>query len=246
MRSLSRTLNPRYENAVRASVLIEAGANIRLISEYFPEPASEFNAADKEKIKLFDELCDVSDKEIWDKNPSGIAGIVLSRLPAFLLIPAESASHEIDTKAGALQKTLNELFRDVRGNSDNYRKAQESLNALAKELDHADESSEFGVMMGELNSVLSGIFPGSKIYDTADLSDPDNVLLLSFSVEMSSNIRTCVSNQGNGMIRAAVFGLLRFRQQWLRKKVRLMMQPEVLLLGLKNQRFIYTLAQKIR
>lgn len=218
LRSLSRTLNPRYENAARASDLIEAGANIELISEYFPEPAKKFNAADKEKLKLIDELWDVSDKEIWDKNPGGIAGIVLSRLPAFLLIPAESASHEIDTKAGALQKTLNELFRDVRGNSDNYRKAQESLNALAKELEPADESSEFGVMMGELNSILSGIFPESKIYATADLSDPDNVLLPSFSVEMSSNIRTCVSNQGTGMIRAAVFGLLRFRQQWLRKK----------------------------
>ncbi|ECD5488966.1 AAA family ATPase [Salmonella enterica subsp. enterica] len=218
LRSLSRTLNSRYENAARASDLIEAGANDELISEYFPEPAKKFNAADREKLKLIDELWDVSDEEIWDKNPGGISGIVLSRLPSFLLIPAESASHEIDTKSGALQKTLNELFKDVRSNSDNYRKAQESLNALAKELDPADESSEFGVMMGELNGVLSGIFPESKIYATADLSDPDNVLLPSFSVEMSSNIRTCVSNQGTGMIRAAVFGLLRFRQQWLRKK----------------------------
>lgn len=65
----------------------------------------------------------------------------------------------------------------MRGNSENYRKAQESLNALAKELDPADETSEFGVMMGELNGVLSGVFPESKIYATADLSDPDNVLL---------------------------------------------------------------------
>ncbi|MCV8166937.1 hypothetical protein ODQ85_25370, partial [Escherichia coli] len=59
----------------------------------------------------------------------------------------------------------------------------ESLNALAKELDPADETSEFGVMMGELNSVLSGVFPESKIYATADFSDPDNVLPPSFSVK---------------------------------------------------------------
>ena len=82
-----------------------------------------------------------------------------------------------------MQRTLNELFKDVRGNSENYRKAQESLNALAKELDPADETSEFGVMMGELNSVLSGVFPESKIYATADFSDPDNVLPPSFSVK---------------------------------------------------------------
>lgn len=219
LKSLSRKLNPRFEAAVRVSDLIEAGANAELIAEYFPDTAKKLNAADKEKLKLIDELWDVSaDAEIWDKNPGGIAGVVLSRLPAFLLIPAESASHEIDTKTGALQKTLNELFKDVRGNSENYRKAQESLNALAKELDPAEETSEFGVMMGELNGVLSSVFPESKIYAMADLSDPDNVLLPSFSVEMSSNIRTCVSNQGTGMIRAAVFGLLRFRQQWLRKK----------------------------
>ncbi|EJU2550021.1 AAA family ATPase [Escherichia coli] len=219
LKSFSRKLNTRFETAVRASDLVEAGADAEIITEYFPDQAKKFNAADKEKLKLIDELWDVSDdEEVWDKNPGGIAGVVLSRLPAFLLIPAESASHEIDTKAGALQKTLNELFKDVRGNSENYRKAQESLNALAKELDPADETSEFGVMMGELNSVLSGVFPESKIYATADLSDPDNVLLPSFSVEMSSNIKTCVSNQGTGMIRAAVFGLLRFRQQWLRKK----------------------------
>ena len=219
LRSLSRKLYPHFENAVRASDLVDAGANVEIISEFYSEPSKKMNAADKEKMKLIDELWDISvDEEVWDKNPGGIAGVVLSRLPTFLLIPAESASHEIETKTGALQKTLNELFKDVRGNSDNYRKAQESLNALARELNPADETSEFGVMMGELNGVLSGFFPDSKIYAKADLSDPDNVLLPSFSVEMSSNIRTCVSNQGTGMIRAAVFGLLRFRQQWLRKK----------------------------
>lgn len=219
LKSFSRSLNQRFQAAVKASELVDAGADVALVSEVFPDPDKKLNAADKEKMKLIDELWDISDDvEVWDKNPGGIAGVVLSRLPAFLLIPAESASHEIDTKAGALQKTLNELFKDVRSNSDNYRRAQESLNALARELNPADEASEFGVMMGELNGVLSGVFPESKIYATADLSDPDNVLVPSFSIEMSSNIRTCVSNQGTGMVRAAVFGLLRFRQQWLRKK----------------------------
>ena len=35
---------------------------------------------------------------------------------------------------------------------------------------------------------------------------------------MSSNVRTPVNNQGSGMIRAAAFGMLRFRQRWLSKK----------------------------
>lgn len=48
LKSLSRKLNPRFENAVRASDLIEAGANSELISEYFSDPAKKLNAADKE------------------------------------------------------------------------------------------------------------------------------------------------------------------------------------------------------
>ncbi|MFT6443343.1 MAG: putative ATP-dependent endonuclease of OLD family [Salibacteraceae bacterium] len=35
---------------------------------------------------------------------------------------------------------------------------------------------------------------------------------------MSSNIRTPVQNQGTGMVRAAVFGMLRLRQKWLSNK----------------------------
>ena len=35
---------------------------------------------------------------------------------------------------------------------------------------------------------------------------------------MSSNIRTPVNHQGTGMVRAAAFGMLRFRQKWLSKR----------------------------
>ena len=35
---------------------------------------------------------------------------------------------------------------------------------------------------------------------------------------MSSNVKTPVSHQGSGMIRAAAFGMLRFRQKWLSKR----------------------------
>lgn len=235
LKSYSRSLKKCYESVVRPAELVDSGADVDIVSDIFPDPAKKFSVADKEKLKLIDDLWDIStDTEIWDKNPGGIAGVVLSRLPNFLLIPAESASHEIDNKSGALQKTLNELFKDVRSNSENYKKAQESLNALAKELNPADENSEFGLMMGELNGVLSGVFPESKIYATADLSDPDNVLVPSFSIEMSSNIKTCVANQGTGMIRAAVFGLLRFRQQWLKKKVRNEVDTRTLIIGFEE------------
>ena len=73
-------------------------------------------------------------------------------------------------------------------------------------------------MLGALNSVLASVFPESMIHATTSLSDPKTALKPTFIVEMSSNVRTPVSHQGSGMVRAAAFGMLRFRQKWLSKK----------------------------
>jgi hypothetical protein len=86
---------------------------------------------------------------------------------------------------------------------------------LAKELDPSDTTSAFGKMMGELNTIIASVFPEAKIHACADLSDPDKSIKPTFTVELSSNIRTPVNHQGAGMVRSAVFGILRFRQKWL-------------------------------
>lgn len=218
LKSLKRNLKQDFEALKKPSEFINSGIDAKIISELFPALDKNIGANEKAKLELIDEIWDITKEEVWDKNPGGIGGVVLSKLPSFLLIPAESGATEIEDKTGVLQKTLNELFKDVRGSSANYRRAQECLNELAKELNPSDESSEFGIMMGELNKVLCGVFPESKIYASADLSNPDTALSPTFSIEMSSNIRTTVSNQGTGMVRAAVFGLLRFRQAWLKKR----------------------------
>ncbi len=140
-------------------------------------------------------------------------------LPRFLLIPVDTAINEIQgSNTGVLGKTLNELFDTVREKSENFKSAQMYLNELSKELDPSDTKSEFGKMMKDLNSVLCSVFPESKLHATTDLSDPTKVLKPSFTVEMSSNVRTPVQNQGTGMVRAAIFGMLRFRQRWLSEK----------------------------
>ena len=69
-------------------------------------------------------------------------------------------------------------------------------------------------MMTDLNMVLESVFPESKLHATTTLSDPSN-LKPTFNVEMSSNIKTSIEYQGTGMIRASVFGMLRYRQKWL-------------------------------
>ncbi|WP_302848899.1 AAA family ATPase [Moritella viscosa] len=218
LKSLKREIKPEFIKCKKPQDFIDAGVNSNLVDELFSVLDKNIAAKDKINLEAIDDIWNVSDEEDWFSNPGGIPGNVLSKLPKFLLIPADSSAHEInDVKSGVLGKTLNELFEDVRSTSENYKEAQVHLNKLAKELDPADTTSEFGKMMVSLNSVLSSVFPDTQIHAVADLTDP-KVLKPSFEVEMSSNIRTTVENQGTGMVRSAVFGLLRFRQQWLNKK----------------------------
>lgn len=168
----------------------------------------------KEKI-LFGEveyLYDVDEsQEHWVENPGGIPQNVLSRLPKYLLIPAQDSEAEISGTSGTLQKTLNELFNEVREKSENYKKAQEYLNKLAKELDPTDENTEISKMIVELNSIISDVFPNTGISAVANLSDADKVIKPIFDVQMNSNVMTPSNLQGTGLIRSTVFALLRYK-----------------------------------
>lgn len=217
-KSKVREINPDFSSCKTPQDYIDAGIDEQIISESFPELDKAIGKSKGaiDKLELIDELWNLLDEDTWFQNPGGIPGNVLKMLPRFLLIPVDSAMNEIQgSGSGVLNKTLNELFETVRESSPNFKSAQEYLNKLSKELDPADGTSEFGKMMDELNKVLSSIFPDSKLHATTDLSDPSKVLKPVFNIEMSSNIKTSVENQGTGMIRAAVFGMLRFRQKWL-------------------------------
>lgn len=185
----------------------------------FKDLDKKMNAKDKDLLMEIDELWDLIDEDEWVVNPGGIPAVVLSKMPRFIRIPADSSAFEIeDVKKGVLGKTLSELFEEVRDSSVNYKNAQEALNKLSDEMNPSDGSSKFGEMMNDLNSVLSSVFPESKIHAKADLSDPDKVLLPAFAIQLSSNIKTPVSHQGTGMVRAAVFGMLRYRQKWITER----------------------------
>lgn len=109
-------------------------------------------------------MFDIDDsQEGWGENPGGIPQNVLSKLPKYLLIPAQDSEGEISGTSGTLQKTLNELFNEVREKSENYKLAQEYLNKLAKELNPSDENTEISKMISEINKIISDIFPHTGI-----------------------------------------------------------------------------------
>ncbi|PTB87216.1 hypothetical protein C9975_06340 [Thalassospira xiamenensis] len=216
--SRKRTLKPEFEAAKASYELIDLGAPKESVIATFGDAAINLTVKNRAKLVEIDELWEFEEETIWEENPGGIPGVVLSRLPTFLLIPEETNAREIEHSSGVLSTTLNELFADVRNESDNYRNAQEHLNALAEELDPTDGGSDFGKLMGEINTVLSGVFPDSAIHAKASLADPDAVLKPTFDIKLESNIQTEVKFQGAGMIRSAVFALLRYRQHWLARK----------------------------
>lgn len=220
-RAKERELNGTYSDCKTGQDYIDKGINQEVVIELFSDLSKNIGKSKGalEKIEQLDEIWELGTEDIWFHNPGGIPGNVLKMLPRFLLIPADTSVNEIEgSTSGVLGKTLNELFEDVRESSENYRQAQSYLDKLSKELDPEDTESEFGKMIEELNSILSSVFPDSQLHATTDLSDPNKALKPTFTVEMSSNVRTPVSHQGSGMVRAAAFGMLRFRQKWLSKK----------------------------
>lgn len=92
MKQLKRNLKPCFTQCRTLDDYIQNGLSEELISEEFPEVdrGRNLNAGQKSQIQLLDDLYDIDENEDeWFLNPGGIPGNVLSRLPNFLLIPAQ-------------------------------------------------------------------------------------------------------------------------------------------------------------
>ncbi len=220
-KQLVKTLKPEYDGLTKWREIVDASngeLNDQMITELFQ--ITNFNSKAKvEDLGLLDEIWNIDEEsEEWFPNPGGFPSNVASKLPRYLFIPAQDKMEELSTSNGVLHKTLNELFEDVRNVSTHYQEAQRHLNLLAQELDPTNNTSDFYNLMQNLNSVLSGVFPDSQIHANADLSDPDKSLKATFNIQMKSNILTPITHQGTGTVRAAVFGLLRYRKIWEAQK----------------------------
>ncbi|ADC52390.1 putative ATP dependent endonuclease OLD (plasmid) [Alkalihalophilus pseudofirmus OF4] len=158
--------------------------------------------------ELFDINPDVTE---WFENLGGISSNVSHRLPKLLLISDKSKGEELSSNNGALMQTLKQLFEDVRNESDNFRQAQHYLDQLAKELNPDDDESEFASLLSDLNRVVGDVFPETGFLAKANLSNADKVITPNFDVKLGSNIHTTVDYQGAGVIRSAVFAMLRYR-----------------------------------
>ena len=206
-----KIIKDEFKNCTNIQEYLDAGLPEEELTEDLKKIKYDKKLSTKEKGLFYDVeyIYDLDEsKECWIENPGGIPQNVLSKLPEYLLIPAQDSEGET---SGTLQKTLNELFNEVREKSENYKKAQEYLNKLAKELDPSDENTEISKMIGELNDIISDVFPHTGISAAANLSDADKVIKPAFDIQMSSNVATPSNLQGTGLIRSTVFALLRYK-----------------------------------
>lgn len=192
---------------------IDKGASAEIFSDVDDLNRNLTTKEKKELEENYPSLFEVQENNEWFANPGGIAANVLSKLPRFLKIKAEVLSEEMDAaKAGTLHDLLSYMFDDVRKNSEHYKKASEELQKLSKEMDPNDENGAFGQLMSDLNKVVDDVFPKASINVDTDLTKAESLKPI-FDVTMSSNVTTDVLHQGTGLVRSAVFALLRFNKQ---------------------------------
>jgi predicted ATP-dependent endonuclease of OLD family len=221
MKCQNKTLNENFTKCKTLNDFIDKGIDKNLIEEVFQDfdKHKTISAKERDKLELISDIWDYDETTSeWFNNPGGFEGVISIKLPKFLLIPAENRKEEIDGASGTLQKTMKELFDDVRDASDNYKQAQHYLNLLAVELDPNDDKKEFGNMIIEINKIISGVFTDTKIHIDTNLSDAKTSIKPSFEIEMSSNVRTKPERQGMGSIRSTVFALLRYREDFVERK----------------------------
>jgi putative ATP-dependent endonuclease of the OLD family len=221
MKCFKKSIGSNYSNCKTLNDYIIAGINENEINEIFEDfdKNKTIPPKEKDKLELISDIWEIDETDSnWDNNPGGIEGNISIRLPKFLLIPAENRKEEIEGTSGTLQKTMKELFDDVRDASPNYKQAQHYLDLLAKELDPNDENKEFGKMISDINGIISGVFINTKIHIDTNLSDPSTSIKPAFDIEMSSNVRTKPERQGMGSIRSTVFALLRYREDFVERK----------------------------
>lgn len=219
MKELQATPKEKYLRASSYKELIDAGLNI----DKLELSSEEINKSIKKSRDYIDEIYELEDfwdyssEESWVSNPGGFSSNVISKLPKFLLIPPQDKSEEYDERKGTLYDILNELFEDVRQQSPNYQEAIKYLKELQKEFDPQDSTTEFGKMINDLNHVIQGVFPSANLSASAILTGTDS-LKPAYGIELGSNINTKPQYQGTGQLRAAVFALLRYKEERDKKK----------------------------
>lgn len=210
--SYSLRRKKQFENCSTIEDYATAGLDIHVD---FPAKADTYRLTAKDitniDIKYRAELFDVETANMdWFTNPGGFFANIACKLPKYIIIPAQNKLTDLDSDKGTLQATLQEIFTEICIDSPTYRSALEKLGDFQAEIDPSNPNSFVAQMVQEINTTVSNVFLNSTINVNANLQS-DGVIKPKFDISMTSNIETPVANQGTGLIRSAIFSLLRYK-----------------------------------
>jgi putative ATP-dependent endonuclease of OLD family len=207
---------------VTISSLINSGIDDSLVRSHFNdiEDSQNLNTGKYSSLLAsFYEAWDFKNEFDWIENPGGIPQNVISKMPKFILIPAEHKADEINSdKKTALGEIMTTIFEDIVETSENFGKVQEYFVELEKEIDTSNQDTEFGKLMVKVNQTIKTIFPESEILAKVNLTDPKSFLKPKYEIKLGSNIMTDIAFQGTGMVRSTAFSLLKFREDWKKER----------------------------
>ncbi len=209
-------------NKVTKTSLIENGISEDYVNDIFGNVSDSQNLSTKAylpKLEAIYDAWDYEDEFSWTDNPGGIPQNIISKLPKYVMIPAEHKSGEIDSNnKTALGEVMSTIFSDIVEKSKNFERVKEYFGELETEVDTENTETEFGQLMVKVNQTIKTIFPDSEILAKVNLSDPSSFLKPKYDIKLGSNIMTDVSYQGTGMIRSTAFSLLKFREDWKKER----------------------------
>lgn len=107
MKEYNQVLKPEFDDSTMLRHLIEKGLSEESIKTALPDFSPNQRLTTQSVIDGLKELPEIwntdTSTETWFRNPGGIQGNILKRIPKFLLIPAEDRKDEISQKGGAMQ-----------------------------------------------------------------------------------------------------------------------------------------------
>ncbi|WP_318351616.1 hypothetical protein [Klebsiella pneumoniae] len=68
LKSLKRELKKEFENLKKPLEFIESGVDAAIITELFSALEKNISGSEKSKLELIDDIWDITEEEIWDKN----------------------------------------------------------------------------------------------------------------------------------------------------------------------------------
>lgn len=148
----------------------------------------------------------------WVLNPGGIPQNVISKLPRVIRIPPFTDVTELESqdKKHKLGECLSILFEDLIADNPLAAEIQTNLCELENQMNPETEGSIIWTICNEVNNIISDVFPECGIEIVPSLQGVVDILKPKYDISLYSNIKTKAGAQGTGLVRTAIFSMLRY------------------------------------